>query len=423
MSTLHELRTTLEQHADNLHDTERVDRAATVRQRVRVVRRRRITTVVLAAVVAIVAVAGLAGALRTPHEVQPADRLLGVDVPGEIEVLDVPYALDDRHELTDDPRLRLGDAGHDRALLLVATGLGSGTATLYADGEAVARVRADDPLAAPVTIGDTEADLRVRLDGTDGAARAGVAVYEATGELPPGVSNGTAVFREQVAGNRLLDAGFLEPGESAIVLQTQGALRDLRFTFYCVAPDDIWVTLAIADNEAAGTGCGNHTGLDAGTGTSVVIDQQPAHPDGSAVRVYLTEGALGAQLTSPDDMVLGAAVYERSVADQQVLDDRVDTRVEFAGRTWVLDEVVGGSAAVDTADGDVLLGLVTDGSGQRVSWAGSLDRGGSATMTTNAGGTNSLLAGVLLAGDRYDVRTTGGEARLLLYRPEVNGTE
>lgn len=423
MSTLHELRTTLEQHAESLHDAERVDRAAAVRQRVRVVRRRRTATVVLAAVVAMVAVAGLVGALRTPHDVQPVDRLLDVRVPGEIDVLDFPYVLDDLQELTDEPRLRLGGSDNDRAVLLVATGLGPGTATLYADGEAVARVRADDPLAAPVTLGDAEADLRVRLDGTDDTARAGVAVYEATGELPPGVSNGTAVFRDEVAGDRLLDAGFLEPGESAIVLQTQGALRDLRFTFYCVAPDDVWVTVAIEDNEAAGTGCRNHPGLDAGAGTSVVIDQQPAPPDDSAVRVYLTQGALGPQLTSPDDMVLGAAVYERSVADQQVLGDRVDSRVEYASRTWVLDEVAGGSTTVDTAEGDVLLGLVTDGAGQRVSWVGDLDRGGSAAMTTNAGGTNSLLAGVLFAGDRYDVRTTGGEARLLLYRPEVNGTE
>ncbi len=423
MSTLHELRLTLEAHAESLHDTDRVARAGAVHQRVRVVRRRRTTAVVVAAVVAVIAAATVVGTLRTPHEIEPADRLLGVDVPAEIEVLDFPYDLEELRELTDDPRLRLDASDHDRAVLLAATGLGSGSATLYSDGEAVARVRAGEPLAEPVTIGGADADLRVRLDGTDDTARAGVAVYEATGELAPGVSDGKAVFREEVAGNRLLDAGFLEPGESAIALQTQGSIEDLRFVLYCVAPDDVWLTVAIQDNDAAGSSCGNHTGRDAGAGSSITIDQRPAPPDGSAVRVYLTQGALGAQITSPDGVVLGAGVYERSFADQEVLGDRVDSRVEYGGRTWVLDEVVAASTTVDTSAGDVLLGLVTDGSGHQVSWTGGLDRGGNAGMTSNDGGTNTMLAGVLFAGDRYDVRTTGGDARILLYRPEVNGPE
>jgi hypothetical protein len=413
MNTLDDLRNTLDQHAEGLADTEHHVRPVAVRARVRAVRRRRAAAAAVSVVVVVLAAVAGAAVLREPSEIQPADpTVAGVDVPKTIEVVGFPYELRQLHSLSDD-HLALTATGSERAVLLAASGLGSGSATLYSDDVPVARVRGDQQVAAPVALGDGAPDLRVRFDGTEAEARAGVALYETTGRLADGTDNGEAVFRDEVAGNPLLDAGFAEPGQRAVLLQAGGRLDALRVVMYCDGSQDLWIHVAIDGEDAISSGCGDR-GRDAGAGSSGTLDDWGAGDH--RFRIYLTRGADGPEITA-DGATFGAGIYALPTTDREILGIRVASRVEYDGRTWALDDVTTAPASVDTADGDVLLGVVTRDSHPRVSWTGALDRGSEDSVYGNRGGSALALGGVLLAGDRYDVKAVGEGTRLLLYRP------
>ena len=110
--------------------------------------------------VVVVAGAATAGQLRSPDRLQPAEQVVGVDVPGSIDVLGFPYDLERTSELTDGD-VRVRKTSTDQAVTLAASGLGSGSATLYQDDEAVARVRSGEPLAVPLPIYDASSTFRV----------------------------------------------------------------------------------------------------------------------------------------------------------------------------------------------------------------------------------------------------------------------
>ena len=95
MSTLDDLRSTLEQHADGLDDTERYVRPVAVRARIRAVRRRRAGLVAVAAAVVVVAGVATVGQLRSPRPpCSPPSRSSASTCPGSIEVLGFPYDLE-----------------------------------------------------------------------------------------------------------------------------------------------------------------------------------------------------------------------------------------------------------------------------------------------------------------------------------------
>lgn len=402
MSTLHDLRSTLEQHADGLDDSERYVRPVAVRARIRAARRRRTALAATAAVLVVVAGVAAAGTLRGPGEIAPADRVVaGVDVPGRIDVVGFPYRLTDLTDLTDG-KVDLDEADHDQAVVLAASGLGTGSATLYADGKPVARVRGGEQVAAPYPLDDTAPHLRVRFDGAGAGARAGVAVYEATGAVAPGVDNGDVVFRDEYAGEPLLGAAFAEPGESSVDFESRGA-EAMRFVLYCDGPEDLMVNVDIDGAPGVSFGCGDR-GPDAAAGTSAVLDEMGLGTHD--LHVYLTRGSDETPV-DVDGVTVGGGVYPAGGA------------VEYAGRTWVPTETFrpgGGSVSVDTADGDRLLGA--SGRGELgLTWSGDLADGGSDGFIGGRG-PGSMLAGVLLAGDRYRVDATGPDARVLVYRPE-----
>lgn len=418
MSTLRDLRATLEQHAADLDDTERYARPVAVRARIRAVRRRRTTVAAVAAVLVLLAGAVGTEVLRGPgEEVRPAGRVVvGVDVPGTIAVQQFPYALTRLADLTDD-ETHVDPAEHDQAVLLAASGLGDGSATLYSQGEAIARVRGDEQVSAPVALGEAGIDLTVRFDGAGPRARAGAAVYEATGALAPGVSDGDAVFRDEVAGARLVAGAFSAPGERSVELDARSTGGAWRFAFYCTAADrDLWVNVSVDGAEPQGSSCSDpDPGPDAGVGTSTATSRIPAGEH--RVRISLTDGSDGPEVTPPDGAVFGVGIYEPPAPGPRVLGTRVDTHVEYGGRSWVLDRVVDAPESVDTSDGDVLLGLAGTGSTVGARWSGRLTHGETARAESPHEAA-VLVGSVLLAGDRYDVTVDGGEARLLLYRPE-----
>jgi hypothetical protein len=368
----------------------------------------------------LVLVGGLAavGSLRSSgtDSVVPAS-VVGIDVPREVALLGFPYELDDTRTLAGDDRLELDEG---QAVTLVGTELGSGSATLLRDGQPVARVRTGDPQSAPLPIGGPET-LRVRLDGAPDGARAGVAVYEATGELAPGVDNGQAVFRESYAGQPLLGAAFSAPGESSVELTADGAGL-MRFVGYCDGPDDLFLTVEVDGEPALALGCGGAR-RDATAGTSGTV---PGLGDGPhEVSAFLTHDGEG-QAVEADDVTLGLGVYREVYAAEQ-MGQGVPAQVEYAGRTWRFDHGSGRSTGLtepvvwspDASESDQLLAYVVRGRMVGISWKGDLGRGGGDTV--DADSTVSGIAGVLVGGDSYQVTVDGdGSARsaLLVYRPE-----
>lgn len=428
MSTLNDLRATLDEHADSLHDTERYVRPVAVRQRIRAARRRRSAAVAVAAAAVVAAGAIGVAALRQPEPVAPASEVLGVDVPGTVEISGFPYTVTRTVEL--DPqrlRLTLDSADEERAVTLVAQGLGdNGLATLYADGEPIARVQGDGDIEAPVPVYASE--LRVRFVDAPASARAGLAVYESTGELADGVTDAaqTAVFRDTVGGDELLAGAFSEPGTSEVSVAFTAAFSDVRFSEYCHTDEPgLWLNVEIDDQGPISGPC-REDQRDPGTSSSSFEGQLERD---LVVRAYLTRGPNGPEVTS-DSTVVGVAVYQQAQGASRVLGMRVPRTVEHAGRTWVLDSTISQGedrrgpvrTVVDTEDGDQLLGLVGRGATVIARWDGLLTRGTSSYIGAGSGSASSI-AGVLLAGDRYDVVLESEDGSdfdgvLVTYRPE-----
>ena len=106
-----------------------------------------------------------------------------------------PYELDQTATFRgnrDTIKLTGDDDDPGRAVAFYATGLGSGSATLLSDGEAISRATGDEDAELPVPVSSADATLKVQLDGVPAGARTGVAVYTATGELAEGISNAGA---------------------------------------------------------------------------------------------------------------------------------------------------------------------------------------------------------------------------------------
>jgi hypothetical protein len=418
MTTLNDLRVTLDEHAEGLHDTDLHARPVAVRARVRVARRRRAGAVAAAAIVVLVAAVAVTGALHGPRTVEPAGRVVGVDVPSSIDVLGFPYDLESTES---DSSVKLDGGATERAVSLVGHDLGSGSATLFSDGTAVARVRGDEQVAAAYPVGVGGVDLTVHLDGTPDGAEAGLAIYAATGQLATGVDNGHAVFRSSVAGNRLITAAFADPGSPEVSLGFRGRLDRTSLAAHCVTSDDhLWLNVTVDGTRFMGGSCATDSGADAGT-TSYTSDR--TSPGSHHVEAYLTAGDGGPRLASFDGTIGIAAYAEEAPAEHSHGAD-VDRTVEYAGRTWTLDRVEDADrASVDTRSGDLLLAFLGAGDQAWTTWRGDLSRGTSDSVGGgDAGSTGFLTSGVLLAGDRYDVRlhTTGANAggALLVYRPE-----
>ena len=414
MNTLDDLRSTLNRHADDLDDVDRHIRPVAVHARIRVVRRRRAT---LAAAVVVALVAGLAGAatmLRGSDGVDPADPVVvGVDVPDRITAQGRSYELESLADLTAEGT-HVDPAEHPQAVMLAARGLGDGMATLYSQGDPIGRVRGDEHVSAPIDLGEAGVDLEVRFDGAAPGARAGVAVYEATDDIPAGLGDAHAVFRGEVAGATLVDAGFSTPGETSIELQFSSRGGRLRFVFSCSAEaDDLSLNVSIDGEDSLASGCGD-SGADAGTGSSGTT-RVPAGEH--RVVAYLTHGDHGPRVIATEETVFGLGVYDPPAPGPRILGTRVESQVEYAGRDWVFDDVLAAPATIDTTDGDVLLGFVGSGKRLGATWSGRLTHG-ETVRYDSPDGVSVSAGGLLLAGDRYRVRLTGGEGQLLVYRPE-----
>lgn len=423
MNTLDDLRSILE-HEAAFDDTERHVRPAAVRRRVRVVRRRRAGAVAMAAAVAVVAATATVGVLRSPATPEPAGPTLeDVQVPQRIDIHGFPYELTQTQRAGADGTVTLdtppeGPAG----VRLVATGLGSGQATLWSGSYPVARVRGEEQVS-PVTDGAAPSALRVEFEDTPGSARAEVAIYEPTAELAPGISSGSVVFRQQYGGHELVAAAFGEGGDEARV-DVPASIAGLTTSAYCHSgTTGLWLH-GVGDDGALR--CGDlDTGNDPGP-TNEGFPDRPRIGDATA-GVYVTTGKDGPRATDVD-VTFGVALYRETVAPTQVIGAQVPTVLEQHGRTWRLDDVISwdGSESyeVDTSDGDALVAATTIGTtSEFLSWRGAPDggwigRSENGAVSESAG---TMYGPVLLAGDhtvQLHLEGPDPQGRLLVYRPE-----
>jgi hypothetical protein len=326
--------------------------------------------------------------------------------------------------------VRLPKADDVQAISLVANGLGQVSATLYVDDEAVARAFGSE-IALPVPIGDLGATLRLRFDGAPADAKAGLAVYTQTGELPPGVTSPdkSAIFRDRVGGNALVTAAFAEPGSAEVTRQFDGRPSDVAFASYCSAATSHGLELNVSlDGDTLISGPCDDADSDAAGSTYTLDPSSAGAADSGAhtIRAFVTRGVKGPEVT-PEDVTLGFGVYRKATEQRDVLGMSVDEVIDFNGRTWQLERVVpdsdGHDVTVSTADGDRLVGLVAHGDLVSASWDGRLDSGeGTRLSSGQALGSASTVGGVLLRGDTYQVRINSEhgapfEGSLLVYRP------
>jgi hypothetical protein len=398
-----------------------------------VVRRRRTAATAVAAAFAVVGgVAGVA-TFQAPREPEAADStVVGVAVPEEVAIHGFPYEFAEDATLDGGNALQLGSSEEARAVSLVANGLGPGSATLYLDDTAVARAFDGERVAVPVPVPDSDVapEVRVELHDAPSSARAGVAIYEATGELAPGASNGDVVFRETIAGARLIAASFSAEGEAKAIVSFEAPESNITFMGFCRTEEaDLWYLIGTVGGYSTSE-CGGAPNPDAVASIRTHIWAEGPGPSTSytpgstyEVKAAVTRGNTF-EAVEDADAQLGVAVYGGGDT-VSIGGTDVDILVEHQGRTWRLDEELSRGDRDQlrlTADTDLLLGFIGGRGDQQVIWDGGLTNGD--LRIKNRSWTPELVhpEALLLRGDTYDVKlvSDNGPVRssLLVYRPE-----
>jgi hypothetical protein len=377
--------------------------------------------VATAAAVALVVATGTASLVRGAGTPEPAGpSLRDVVVPQRVDLIGFPYELSGIHRADGDGDVETGQgADGPQAVSLVATGLGTGEATLWAGLLPIARVRGDQQVSAATDAPSLDA-LRVEFDGAPDTARAEVAVYQPTGALPPGHASDGVVFRQQYADRDLVAAAFGTAGGEASADVT-GSNDDLNVSAYChSSTPDLWLHTA---GTTGGTPCGDlDTGNDPGASNQHSL--LPPQPGDRTYSVYVTQGKEGPRATGVD-VTFGFGIYRQAIAPIRMLGTDLASVIEAAGRRWVLDDVLAsddGDYEVDTSHGDVFVAVAYRGAlGMSVSWASAPEGGWGGFRETEPQGPGAIYPGVLLAGDHtVHLNLTGpdAESRLGVYRPE-----
>ncbi|GHJ60580.1 hypothetical protein NOK12_30980 [Nocardioides sp. OK12] len=439
MSSVDDLRSTLEAHAHRVDDPGASPRVVAVHERVRGLRRRRRTAAGALAAVVLAAGVGLAalgpvGGGDGPEPAGGPRTVGGQEVPGAVMVLGREYELAETVAVSSaDGRVRvpLPPSEGWRVVSLAASDLDGGVATLVYPQDGVARVLGDGSVQPPTPLGPVTTELTVRLEDLGPEAQVGLAIYEPTGTVPGGVvgPDMMTAFRGEVAGEDLLGAAFSRDGAAEVSLPLDLPRRQVvRISTYCTSSvSGGWVNVDLDGRSAFLRGpCDDDGVLDLPSGWVSMSDgiARGEH----TLRVYLTRGSDGPEVDDPL-AVLGVGAYPEP-ATTTVDGASVDEVVEHDGRRWRLESAMTATEdgepvarRVETDEGPVLVGYTWDGgtvgleaqSGRRRS-----DDVASSLSSSARGG--SSIAGQLLAGDTYDVRLYEDRGRpfegsILLYRP------
>ncbi|WP_193613551.1 hypothetical protein [Nocardioides lijunqiniae] len=335
MNGLDELRSTLDRHAHDVVDHDLGGRLGLVHQRVRAVRRRRRAAAAGAAVLAVVVAVGVGRVTGSDPVVEPSPaKLAGLDVPGTIESLGYTYRYSSGEVgegiaavvLEPAPRPRLvswGKAGADDRVTVTA--LDTNNAPLDYDVPDFSEF-----VSVPAGV---EATVSARGEG-----EFALAVYELDLQAapPPGLTVDGVTFREDVAGDRLLDAAVGSPGESEVTVSGPGS-GTVSYRYFCAdAPPGATLHLEVPGAGSVTGECDPVPDTDPGAGSGVTVEA-PASGDVGA-RLWVTDGEEGPPLVS-DDVVVALGVYAVTSERSPAAGYSVRELVEHDGRLWRRAEV------------------------------------------------------------------------------------
>lgn len=326
MTSLTTLRAELDTHAGDVVDGGSAPRTVAVHERVRVIRRRRRTLAAgsLAAVLALTG-GGIALTRTQDRSASVADRTLAGHVaPEHLESLGFGYTFAEGDQgsgtasldlpVSDQPRL-VSWAGSEDDAVTVSTG-----ADTRSD-------RSDFGDFLPVYPG-----MSGRVSVT-GEGRVAIAVYTLS-ELADGVSADGAVFRNEMAGDTLLDAAF-SGGSDPISLTVPMPEGGLRVARACTgAPSGTWLRIMVNGEARSWGECGDWA-VDAGTGGGTFWTDDGLPGPGSSVTVTatLTQGMRGPAVT-PDGVVYGVGVYATGPVAGTAGGSEVPELTEANGHLW-----------------------------------------------------------------------------------------
>ena len=335
MSTLDDLRTTLDRHASGLPDDHLTDRTGAVRARVRVVRRRRRAGAAGALAVVLAVVGGAVLGLGSPD--RSADReLAGATAPSTLRSLGYTYAFARGVEGDGSATVRLAASDRPRLVSWATSGRDRVTVT-GPYGERYDSRAGDFGDFQVVPGGDA---VRVTVTG-ERVGEVGLAVYEPTGAAPPGVTVDGVTYRDQVGDQRLVGAAIGPAGENRVSGRVRVVGGRLRAKIMCSGFDGTaWVHLEIAGRPAGTLGgreaC-QRAGDDPGAEGSYTVPRLTDYAAaGETVEVSVTVTARQAVTSAPvtgDDLRVGFGLY-RPGARVRVGGQQLDRVVEDGGHTY-----------------------------------------------------------------------------------------
>ncbi|HET6561807.1 MAG TPA: hypothetical protein VFG72_08025 [Marmoricola sp.] len=347
-----ELRSTLHDHAETVHDLGAPTRVGQVHRRVRTVRRRR--TAALAAAAAIVTLAGVVALPplldRTPPGPADAPRTLaGHDVPTTEVAAGFTYRYVEgvEGEPGENP-LKLEVEVEDRPRLVAFASSDEGsTLTLSGrDGEQTIGAASGEFDSYMLLESSGEHRLRLRQDDLEDGSLA-LAVYDLVETPPDGVTDGVRTFRQTVPGYELVDGVIGKPGETDLTTTVVLPEGPLQWNDLCLhGGEGLMARIQVVGRPGWwGAGCGSsderYEDPSASYGGTQTIGTDPT-PRGVPVDVRIWLGRQEGDDLSPvddPDAVLGLAVYSETGDRTRVLGEELQEVEEHFGHAWRLADV------------------------------------------------------------------------------------
>ena len=408
MSTTDDLRSTLDRHASELTDHDVHARPVAVRERIRVVRRRRRATVggVAATVVGAMALTlSLGGARQAPV----ADRTLaGHEAPRTMSSLGYTYTFAQGRQ--GDGKVQLQLAPSDRPRLVSwATSGPDDEVTLRGVDEGPRTVTTDD-------FGDFVL-VPPRRDGSitvTGEGDVALAVYDLSGAAPGDTHDGIT-FRDDVAGQRLLADAIGDPGEADLSLDLSTDGGALPISYLCSGgPSDAWLHISVNGGGAvSGSGCDDPLFDPAGSGGFITYPDA-AEARSLHVRMWVTRGQKGDVVEAPD-LRIAVGAYAPAPAVTRLAGWTVPATTEYGGHLWRLVDTEAGAPGareleVRGVDGqETLVEMSFAHAGRGV--VRTLEDGRPGGSTFAAGGSGATRAVIPATGGSVGLRVGGAGLR------------
>lgn len=333
MNDLHQLRQTLDRHAEALTDHEVAARPASVRRRVTVVRRRRRATA--GAGLALTLLVGLGAVLGLRPGAAPVGPMaLGRHAPLTMTSLGYTYrATGEVHTFTDGGALEVEAQDEPRLVGWTTDGADS-VAFRLPDGRVLtsrARPFGDFVYLPP----DQSGTLRVYAPGH----RVALVDYDLSDAAPPGVTRDGATFRETVAGRRLLAAVIGDRGQGALTTSYVAPQGQVEVALLAEnLPKGAWLHVLVDGRDRIMSRGDGTTSFDPGAGSQSAF--RVGTPGTTVpVRLVVTDGVASLAPYDGDlsKVRIGVGVYDRGPS-LRVAGQRFGAQLEQDGHTWEIAE-------------------------------------------------------------------------------------